>query len=107
VITPYSRDLHLRFRPTTTVELAIPRVMGATSMDVRVGESPPVALPTGATTTVNLSREQTELRVRMISDSGPPDAQFADWRPRAWPALRRTMTETRDRLAPVAQRVTR
>ncbi|MGZ4264268.1 MAG: hypothetical protein ACXVHB_12005 [Solirubrobacteraceae bacterium] len=101
----YSRDLRLPRPAAGIVRVEVPRVFGA---DQRVrmlvdGEGHDVeAGPdgSGSATFTNVSTSG-ELRVQIAAPGSAAAATIHDWRPRAWPLVRRAMTETRDRALPL------
>lgn len=103
VVTLYSRDVRLPRPHGDRVRVEIPRRFGAAG-PVRVtvdGESRPVAADADGGASVTFTRAgDGDLRIRVDPLEPPPTATLADWRPRAWPLVRRAMTETRDRALP-------
>jgi hypothetical protein len=101
----YSRDLR-RPRPAApTVRVEVPRVFAATD-PLRVvvdGEHHDLTAGADGWSSVTFANPRTtdELRVQIPTPGDVAASTIRDWRPRAWPLLRRFMTETRDRALPI------
>lgn len=101
----YSRDLRLPRPAAGIVRVEVPRLFGA-SQRMRMlvdgeghdAEAGPDGI--GSVTFTNTSTTG-ELRVQIPAPGSSAGATIHDWRPRAWPLVRRAMTETRDRALPL------
>ncbi len=103
-VTVYSRDLRLPRPGGERVRVEIPRRFGAAGLvHVTVdGEERPVAAHAdGGAVATFAQGGDGDLRIRIDPPEAPSAATLADWRPRAWPLVRRAMTETRDRAQPL------
>jgi hypothetical protein len=101
----YSRDLRLPRPAAGIVRVEVPRVFGA-SQRVRIlvdGEVRDLEAGTDGSGSVTFTNSSTsrELRVQIAAPRSAAAVTIHHWRPRAWPLVRRMMTETRDRALPL------
>lgn len=103
----YSRDLRLPRPAAGIVRVEVPRVFGASPrMTMLVdGEGHDAEVAPDESGSVMFTNASTtgELRVQIAAPGACAAATIHDWRPRAWPLVRRAMTETRDRALPLIQ----
>jgi hypothetical protein len=101
----YSRDLRLRRPAAGVVRVELPRAFGASqrvSMLVD-GDGHDLKLGPDASSSVTFTNASAsgELRIQIAAPGPVAAATIHDWRPHAWPLVRRAMTETRDRALPL------
>jgi hypothetical protein len=105
IVTIYSRDVRVQMPAAHVVRVEIPRVFGdGEAVQVVVnGTSQPVTHRRDGGSFVVLANRPTgnELRIQIPAPSRGTTPTIRDWRPRAWPMIRRAMTETRDRARPL------
>ncbi len=105
VVTIYSRDVRIQMPTAPVVRVEIPRVFDdADAVQLAVnGTTQPVTHRRDGGAFVTLTNMPTgkELRIQLFPPGRVATPTIRDWHPRAWPMVRRAMTETRDRARPM------
>jgi hypothetical protein len=106
-LTLYSREVRLARPPAPRVRVEIPRVLRASRDLTLVVDGVAHVVETGSDGRASVVLENDpagrELRIRIAAPGNVAAATPRDWRPRAWPLVRRALTETRDRTVPLTR----